>query len=143
MEQDLTNAIGLLNGSSYTCVLCKDDRVLTTRKRGVAYLLELLDSGQDVSGFSAADRVVGKGAAYLYVLLGVRTVYAPVMSQGAASLLQSHGIPALYEKCPPHIINRAGDGICPIEQTVWDCETPEEALAAIRSKLRQLRSAAE
>ena len=70
----------LLAEGGYTCVICGGDKVYTSHERGVKPLLELLEQGAELKGFSAADRVVGKAAAFLYVLLGVSAVYAGVIS---------------------------------------------------------------
>ena len=69
MSADLTRARALLAQGEYTVVLCRDDVTYTDTRRGVAPLLALLDSGTDVGGFSAADKVVGKAAAFLYLRL--------------------------------------------------------------------------
>ena len=98
----------------------------------------LLESGLDLTGFSAADRVVGRGAAFLYCLLGVREVSARVMSHPAAEVLQEHGIEAQADEFVDGIINRAGTGPCPFEAAVMDIQDPREALAAIRNKRKQL-----
>lgn len=139
MEQNLQKALELLNSGDYTCVVCREDLVYTTSQRGVAPLLDWLDSGTDLKDFSAADRVVGRGAAFLYCLLGVREVYARVMSHPAAEVLRSHGISAQAEAFVAGIINRAGTGPCPFEAAVMDIQDPQEALNAIRSKRRQLQ----
>ena len=43
-------------------------------------------------GFAAADRVVGRAAAFLYVLLGAGEIYAGVMSDTAADVLERFGV---------------------------------------------------
>ena len=73
MKNDLKKAIDILNSGQYTCVLCKDNEIHISTERGVKPLLEWLESGIALKGFSAADKVVGKAAAFLYVLLGVTT----------------------------------------------------------------------
>ena len=95
-------------------------------------------SDKEFKGFCAADKVVGKAAAFLYVLLGVKTVYAPVMSRGAIDTLERYDIQSLYDCSVDKIINRAGTGICPMEETVWDISSPEEALIAVKIKLTEL-----
>ena len=139
MNLNLQNARNLLESGDYTCVVCRDDLVYTTRERGVAPLLHWLDSGLDLSDFSAADRVVGRGAAFLYCLLGVKAVYSQVMSRPAEEVLQAKGIRAEAETFVDGIINRAGTGPCPFEAAVMNITKPEEALAAIRSKRRQMQ----
>lgn len=139
MEHNLQKSLELLNSGDYTCVVCREDTVYTTVQRGVAPLLSWLDSGTDLKGFSAADRVVGRGAAFLYCLLGVKEVYARVMSHPAAEVLRNHGILAEAETFVDGIINRKGDGPCPFEAAVMDIHDAGEALIAIRNKRSQLK----
>lgn len=129
----------LLASGDYTCVLCKGDAVYQSKERGVKPLLDWLESGTDLRGFAAADRVVGKAAAYLYVLLGVRAVYAPVMSEAARAVLERYGIEASCGVAVPAIRNRAGTGLCPVEQAVADIDTSQAALPAIVERLQQLQ----
>jgi len=138
MTANLQKARNLLESGDYTCVVCRDPLVYTTNQRGVAPLLHWLESGLDLTGFSAADRVVGRGAAFLYCLLGVREVSARVMSHPAAEVLQEHGIEAQADESVDGIINRAGTGPCPFEAAVMNLQDPREALAAIRNKRKQL-----
>lgn len=128
----------ILNEHAYTCVLRKDDVILTATERGVKPLARWLTEKTDVRGFSAADKVVGKATAYLYVLLGVKEVWAGVMSVSAAEVLTRHGITAAQGKLVENIINRQGTGICPFEAAVLEIHTPEEALTAIREKMREM-----
>lgn len=140
MSPDLARAKARLEAGDYTVVLCRDGVEYTDTRRGVAPLLALLDSGVAVTGFSAADRVVGKAAAFLYLRLGVASVYAPVMSQPAYDLLTAHGVSASADTRVSAIRNRAGDGFCPMETAVWELTDPVEAEAAIRTTLRVLNT---
>ena len=47
MNQDLAKAQAVLADYNYTCVLCRDDRIYTSDRRGIAPLLGWLDSGVD------------------------------------------------------------------------------------------------
>ena len=96
------------------------------------------ESGQIPVGLSAADKVVGRATAYLYVLLKVKEVYAQIISQPAVDALREHGIDVTYDKLVPNIINRKGDGICPFEETVMPINDPQKAHAAILQKMQQL-----
>lgn len=131
----------ILESNGLTCVLCKGDVRYTATERGVKPLVRWLTEGTDLRGFSAADKVVGKATAYLYVLLGVKEVYAHVMSRSAALVLESNGIAAQYGKLAENIINRQGTGICPFEAAVLEIDTPQEALTAIRAKMAELNIA--
>ncbi len=139
MRADLEKAAEILKSGKYTCVLCKGKETITCTRRGVKPLLDLLDSGKDLKGFSAADKVVGKAAAFLYMLLEVKAVYATVMSRTAIHLLETNGICPQYDIPVENIINRSGTGICPMEETVKELSVPKEALKAIRQRLSELR----
>ena len=128
----------LLNKTGCTCVLCCDDVILTDKRRGVRPLLDLLDGNANVAGFSVADKVVGKAAAYLYCLLGVKELYAKIISQPALAVLQRNSIRVEYDRLVPAIRNRAGDGPCPMESAVWEIDDPQQALTAIQEKLAQI-----
>lgn len=136
---DLERAKQLLRSEGFTCVLCLGEQTVTSRRRGVAPLLELLESGADVVGYSAADKVVGKATAMLYRLLGVRQVYGAVISDAAIRALEAGNIPVSFGEQVPCIVNRAGDGRCPMETATADTDDPPEALAAIKGKLKELQ----
>lgn len=67
---------------------------------------------------------------------GVKEVYARVMSEPALALLQAHGINADYGQLVHHIINRAGDGWCPMEQLSRDIDDPKEIIPKIQEFFR-------
>lgn len=138
MNADLQNARAYMEDKSCTCVLCRGETLFSSRHRGVRPLLDFLDSGRDFRGFSAADKVVGRATAFLYCLLGVRELYAHVLSDGAAEVLRSQGILFFCESRVPGIRNRAGDGPCPMEKATMNITDSEEALAAIREALKRL-----
>lgn len=123
----------LLSGG-YTCVLCKGDEVLTSTQRGVKPLLQWLESDHDLKGYYAADKVIGKATAFLYVLLGVKAVYAGVISKRALQVLQKYNIVIEYGTIVEYIINRKGDGICPFEEAVLHVEDADIAYKVIKEK---------
>ena len=128
----------MLKSGEYTLVLFDGKMVFTDTKRGVKPLLDLLDGNTDLTGFSAADKVVGKAAAFLYVLLNVREIYADVISSNALSVLEEHQIPVVYGTLTDKIKNRAGTGFCPMETAVLYEDIPEKALDKIREKAKEL-----
>ena len=136
---DLQRAKACLQEEDRTCVLWGGETCYKSDSRGVAPLLDWLDRGVRAEGFSAADRVVGKATAFLYCLLGVRAVYARVMSKPAAQVLKKAGIEASWDTLVEGIQNRQQDGPCPMEAATRDMEDPQEALAAIRRTLERLR----
>ena len=140
MNNEVLKARKMLEEGNYTCVVLKDGEEYTSHERGVKPLLDLLDSGRSYIGAIAADKTVGAGAAHLYVLLGVSALWTNVVSDSAKAILDAAGITLTFGECVPHIINRRGDGICPIELAVRDAKTTEEAYALILAALERLRA---
>ena len=138
MNSDIEKAKELFGKGSFTCVLCRGEEVITSSEKGLRPLLKLIASGTDLSGFSAADKIVGRAAAYLYLILGVRAVYAPVMSHKAAVLLSENSVNVSYDEYPEDILNRLANGICPMEEAVKDCAEPNEALSAIKNRIAEM-----
>ena len=138
MNTDLIKAKDLLSENEYTLAAVRDNNIITSTERGVKPLLELIDAGRSLSGYFAADKVVGMAAAYLYVLLDVKALYAKVISRKALSVLEKYHIPAEYDTLAEAIKNRTGTGFCPMETAVLNAQSPEHALQLIRAKLKEL-----
>ena len=139
--EPLGEAKEILIKNGYTCVLYSDGKAYHSKLRGVKPLIEFLESGRSFAGFYAADKTVGVGAAHLYVLLGVKAVWANVMSRAALTVLKDNGIEAYCEKEVPFIINRAGTGVCPIESALGSVKSSSEALEVIFETLKKLEKA--
>lgn len=76
--------------------------------------------------------------AFLYALLGVKEVFAPVMGEGAIYTLARHGINPICSATTAHIFDRVGSGTCPMEEAVAEIKEPMAALAVIREHLQEL-----
>ena len=136
MKQQL---IDRLHAEGCSCVIYNNDHTLLFHKRGVQDLHQLLRTSPDtLRGAMIADKVVGKATALLYRLLGVRAVYAHIISESALEVLQAGGIEAAYETLVPYIVNRTGDGRCPMETATANLTDPALAPAAIQAKLAEL-----
>lgn len=114
MNKDLEQAKALLeNNEEYTCAACRAGESFASEEHGIRPLMRWLNEGTDLSGASAADRIVGKAAAFLYVLLGVRTVYAPAYERPPrGKRCAPHGIEAIADAVVPAIRNRTDTGFC-------------------------------
>lgn len=126
------------NLPGHSLCLCKGDSILKHDGRGISPMMEYLERGIVLCGYSAADVIVGKAAAMLFVKAGIREVYGEVMSEAGAEFLDAHGIPYSYGTLTPKIINRAGTGICPMEEAVTDitdCEKGYKKLILRRKEL--------
>ena len=135
---DLDRARAALPG--HTLALCRGGEVVTSDLRGVMPMLGFLREGRDLSGFCAADRVVGRAAAMLFAKAGVRAVFAEVMSDGAVALLAAHGIDASCDVRTAAIENRQKTGLCPMESAVAGIEDIDAGIAAICRRVEELRA---
>ena len=138
MNTNLEKAKEMLIYGDYTCVLYDGASEYHSNQRGVRPLIDFLNSKTDFSSYCAADKVVGAGAAHLYVLLKVKTVWAYVLSNAAKVILESNNIKVHFNKQVPYIINSTGDGMCPIELCVSGITDSNDALVAIRKRLKEL-----
>lgn len=124
---------------SLTCAFVKDGETVTSKERGVKPLLRLAEEGKTLAGTSCADRVVGRAAALLYAFLGAKEVYAFVLSGSAEEVLNAHNIAYGCGKRTPAIVNRRGDGPCPMEEATRGISDPVRAFYAIKAKAKTLR----
>ncbi len=135
---DMARARSLLTGD-VTCVLVHGERQWLSRQKGIAPMLGFLEAGEALAGAAAADRIVGKAAAMLFVKAGVTAVFAEVLSAAGLAFLQAHGVPVTWDTLTDHIENRAGTGICPMEETVAALDDPDCAYEALRRRAAELR----
>lgn len=139
-NMELEKAVQLLKNQQYTCVLVKNDMVYTSKERGIKPLLCCYKEQKMKQGCSAADRVVGKAAAFFYVLLGAKELYADVISKPALEVLEKAGIAVSYTTLVDAIRNRTNTGFCPMETAVWDIEDPADAMKAVEKTLEALQN---
>ncbi len=139
MEQTVASALRLLRDGQAACVVLRDGELVRAETgRGVTPMIRLYEDGA-LQGAYVVDKIVGKAAAMLMTLGGVSGCYALTVSRAALGWFSGHGIPVEYEVCAEYIVNRTGDGICPMEQTVKELTDPSEALTALKQKIAELR----
>ena len=103
--------IDLLHSGGYSCVIRNGTEIRTFTQRGVADLYDLFRQDPSfMKGAGIADKVIGKAAAGLMVLGGIRQVYADVISQPALALLHNANIEVSYVRLVPFIENRDKSG---------------------------------
>lgn len=113
-------------------VRSREGEIRLFRRKGVIDLYELLaHEPKLLIGGKIADRVIGRGAALLLLKAGIEEVFAYVMSEGAYQLLREAGVNVQAERVIPHIINRTGDDICPVEKLTMHTSDYEEAYRLI------------
>ena len=122
---------------NHTIVIYKNDAsVHTSNDRGVAPLMKLLkEDNTQLQDAMIADKVIGKAAALLMVYAKVKEVYTPTISTPALQVFKNNNIEIHYDREVERIVNRKGDGLCPMETLCMYIENPEEAYITIYNKL--------
>ena len=140
MEKDFQKAKEEFNTGKYTLVICKDEDIIKSDITGIRPLMNLIDTKKDYKDYSAADKIVGRAAAFLYSLLHIKNLYGEVMSKGAIEILKNAGIYYEYKTLTDFIENRTKTGICPMDEAVKNIDNPIDACEAIRNKMKFLQS---
>ena len=140
MEKDFQKAKEEFNTGKYTLVICKDEDIIKSDITGIRPLMNLIDTKKDYKNYSAADKIVGRAAAFLYSLLHIKNLYGEVMSKGAIEILKKEGINYEYKTLTDFIENRKKTGICPMDEAVQNIDNPIDACEAIRNKMKFLQS---
>ncbi len=112
--------IHILHVGNYSCVVENYNEIFTFSQSGIA---DLYDMVKNKPGFlkeaAIADKVVGKAAAALMVLGGIKEVYADVISLSALILLRNSGIDTDFGQVVPFIRNRNNTDWCPLERICY------------------------
>ena len=137
--QNPDNAAALLKEKNVRGVIVKNSEIILIDAPGIAPLLALAIARPDLKGAAAADKIVGRAAALLYVKIKASSLYAQVLSIGGREILRAAGIAFSYQTLTPHIENREGTGVCPMEQAVAETADPDEACRLLEAKLRWLK----
>jgi hypothetical protein len=133
-HEDLDYARKEFEESKMAFVMVRDGMVLAySKEKGVAPFFSAV-ARKRVKGASLADRIIGKAVAFLCAYRGIVAVYTPVVSKPAVSVLEENQIPWKADQVVPMILNREGDGQCPIERIVTAATSPEEAYLILRKK---------
>ena len=121
------------------CVVVRDNKIVdASSPNGIYYLIELYEKGLLKNAF-LADKVIGKAASMILSLGGAKGCYAENISVPATEWLSAKGISFSYKNKSEFIMNRKGDGMCPMEETVKDLNDEKEALEALKNKITELR----
>lgn len=135
---DIELAKNALNGHSIA--LCRNGELLTDDGRGISPMMKFIAEGRELAGYSAADVIVGKAAAMLFVKSGIICVHGSTMSRAGKEFLEFHGIPCTYDVLTDRIINRSGTDICPMEKTVVDISDAEAGYNALRQRIEEMKN---
>lgn len=128
-----------INLNSHSICLCKNLTCLYSDLKGIAPILDFIDKGIDLKGYSVADKFVGKAAAILFAKAGIKEVFARIISIEATRILVKFNISFEYETLTEKIISHDGVSICPMEKLVMNIDDPNEGYLLLKEKLEALK----
>jgi len=132
----------IIDGKASCVVIKSNEIVYSSSGHGVTPLITLYENNPDILKDSLiVDKVIGKAAATIAVLGGAKKVYGIVMSNAAKSYLNRHDVVPEFGRCISIISNRTKDGLCPLEETVLDIESPELAYILLKDTIQKLSKA--
>lgn len=81
-----------------------------------------------------ADKVMGLAAFRLACLLGARAVYGEMVSRLAVREADRRGIPVVWHRLVPAIMNARQDGLCPMEHRAFRAGSDFEFYRALKER---------
>lgn len=135
MHPDLEKAKEILKKEKCTCVLTSGSLTFKSKDKGVQPLLDWMNSGNNYMSYMIADKVIGRAAAFIDIAMGIREVYAEVMSESAKELLENNHIVVNADTFVPEILNSDKSDLCPLEKAVEGITNAAEALMPIELAL--------
>lgn len=110
---------------------------LTTEyhQHGVNDLLLLLENEpQRLQGAVVADKMIGKAAAALMAVGGVKQVYTNIISTPAREMLEKAGIQVSAVQEVEKILNRDQTDQCPMDKSLNGIDDPNECVSILKNK---------
>ena len=139
MPEERQNLIDYLFTEKCSCIIRNRNEIRVFHERSVKDLYRLLkEESEFLDGAFVADKVVGKAAAALMILGGVKEVFANVISQPAYKLFGRARVCAEYTLMVPHIINRSQTDWCPLERNCANAVSAEECLPIIKNFMAEI-----
>lgn len=125
----------------YTCVIYdKEKIVFTSTKKGVAPMIDFYNQDDFVKkNYKVIDRIMGKGAVLLAILIGAIEIETPFISKPALKLAKKYDLKVTYTVLVDKINNRTDTGQCPIESSVLNIDNIEVGYETILNTLIELK----
>ncbi|MDP2930062.1 MAG: DUF1893 domain-containing protein [bacterium] len=114
----------------------KEKLIFRSRQNKVKGLLKFIKKyGKRFKNLTVFDTRVGNAAALLIVYIGAREAFAKIGSISARKTFKKFKIKYHFLQTIPHILNKKGDGLCPLEKLSFS-KTPEEFLESAQIFLK-------
>ncbi len=135
---DRQTAKRLLTENKYSlCVVRAENVLYSSHTSGILPLYQAFAGGMDFESCSAADKVVGLGAAMLWQALDIKALHAHIISQHALEFFSGYDIDISYDILASRIKSRTGDGVCPIEALALSSDSFDSFLSDVHTFLSE------
>lgn len=130
-----------LEEGRYSCVVYKDGETRVYTQKGVLDLFELVsEKNEFLNGAIMADKIVGKGAASLMILGGVKAMRTKTICTSALKMLKENGVKVYYDDEVDYIINNSKTDWCPLEKRVKDAESASDCWPIVQQFVSDLKA---
>ncbi|MBN2540510.1 MAG: DUF1893 domain-containing protein [Bacilli bacterium] len=141
MEKQLDKYLILLNQEKASCFIYSEDKlVFRSNKNGVGPMIDFYNShGKQYHNLVVVDKIMGRAAVLLSILIGATTIITNTMSDPAIELAKLYELEYHFKSNVPYIINRTKTGQCPIESSGIGITDINIGYQAIINKLNSLK----
>ncbi len=139
MTKEIEQAIQILREHHTSVVIINNGKIYESEKRGILPLLDFLENPEIMKGASAADKVIGRAAAFLMIKGGIADLHAILTTDGAIELMKKAGVSFTYDKKVPYIKNRTETDMCPMEKCVLDVTDAEMAFMKLTKMVHSMK----
>ena len=136
MHPELEKAMTAVKNEGCTCALTLGNVIFKSKDKSVRSLLDWMNSGNNYMGYMLADKIVGKAAAFIMIAMGIREIYAQVISEPAKALLEKEHVVVNADLV--EILDKDKAEKDPLERAVESYENAAEALMPIELALIRL-----
>ena len=124
----------MLNRQGLSLLVYNHDSLTTHSNRGIQDLLLLIsEQPERLNGAVAADKIIGKSAAAIMIVGGVKQVHTNLICTPARELFEANGVRVFATEEVPMIYNRDRSGMCPMDTQINGVESVEECVAILQN----------
>ena len=126
--------LDMLNEQGLSLLVYNNGELTTHANRGIQDLLQLIsDQPERLKGAVAADKIIGKSAAAIMIVGGVKQVHTNIVCTPARKLFEANGVLVFASEEVPMIMNRNRSGMCPMDTQINEVESVEECVAILQN----------
>jgi len=128
--------LDMLNEQGLSLLVFNRDSLTTHANRGIQDLLQLIsEQPERLKGAVVADKIIGKSAAAIMIVGGVKQVHTNIICTPARELFEANGVQVFANEEVPMIMNRNRSGMCPMDTQINEVESVEECVAILQAGL--------